>query len=40
MSMNYVIGGATLIDGTGAEPVRNAPVVAQDGRITYVGPSA
>lgn len=29
--------GATLIDGTGAEPVTNAVVVARDGRIEAVG---
>lgn len=32
------IRGATLIDGTGADPVRNATVVVEDGRITRVGP--
>ena len=29
--------GATLIDGTGADPTRNAVVVARDGRIEAVG---
>jgi imidazolonepropionase-like amidohydrolase len=28
-----------LIDGTGAEPVRDAVVVVDDGRISYAGPA-
>jgi imidazolonepropionase-like amidohydrolase len=35
-----VVRGATLIDGTGRPPVRDAVVVIRDGRITDVGPSA
>src|SRR6267154_2105943 len=30
--------GATLVDGTGAAPVRNAVVVIRDGRIACAGP--
>jgi imidazolonepropionase-like amidohydrolase len=33
-----ILTGATLIDGTGAEPVRNRAVVVEDGRIAQVGP--
>ena len=32
------IVGATLIDGTGGEPVPNAAIVIQGTRITAVGP--
>ena len=32
--------GATLVDGTGAAPVRNAVVVIRDGRIGCAGPRA
>ncbi|MBW3533676.1 MAG: amidohydrolase family protein [Gemmatimonadetes bacterium] len=32
--------GATLIDGTGAAPVRDAAVVVREGRITCAGPRA
>src|SRR3989442_1576084 len=32
--------GATLVDGTGAAPVRNAVVVMQDGRVACAGPRA
>ncbi|EAQ02154.1 aryldialkylphosphatase related protein [Pseudooceanicola batsensis HTCC2597] len=39
MSTSHVIKGATLIDGTGADPVRNATVVVQDGLVTYAGPA-
>jgi imidazolonepropionase-like amidohydrolase len=35
--MTTAITGATLIDGTGREPVRNATVVIDDGRITRAG---
>ncbi len=35
-----VIVGATLIDGTGADPVRDAAVLVRDGRIRAVGPRA
>lgn len=31
--------GATLIDGTGADPIPDAVIVVRDGRITCVGPS-
>lgn len=34
------ITGATLIDGTGAAPVRDAVVVVRDGRIVAAGPRA
>jgi len=34
------IVGATVIDGSGAEPVPDATVVVRDGRIESVGPSA
>lgn len=34
------IYAGTLIDGTGAPPVRDAAVVIADGRITYAGPAA
>jgi len=34
------IVGATVIDGSGAEPVPGATVVVRDGRIESVGPSA
>ncbi len=32
--------GATLVDGTGAAPVRNAVVLMRDGRVTCAGPRA
>lgn len=32
-----VIGGGRLVDGTGADPVDNALVIVQDGRITHAG---
>lgn len=35
-----VLKGATLIDGTGAAPVRDSLVVVRDGRIAYAGPSS
>ena len=35
--MTTVVTGATLIDGTGADPVANASVVIEDGRIAAVG---
>src|SRR5258705_7878429 len=31
--------GATLVDGTGAAPVRNAGVVIRDGRVAWRGPA-
>ncbi|MDE2943138.1 MAG: amidohydrolase family protein [Gemmatimonadota bacterium] len=34
------IVGATVVDGSGAEPVPDATVVVRDGRIESVGPSA
>src|SRR5438046_2330668 len=33
-----VITNGTLIDGTGADPLRGATLVIEDGRITGVGP--
>ena len=36
--MIRVLTGATLIDGTGAAPVRDAAVVIEDGRVTAAGP--
>ena len=35
--MTTVVTGATLIDGTGAEPVADASVVIEGGRIAAVG---
>ncbi len=35
-----LISNGQLIDGTGAEPVREAALVFTDGRITYAGPIA
>ena len=35
--MEYVLAGATLIDGSGAEAVANAAVHVQDERIAWVG---
>ncbi|MGV3720789.1 MAG: amidohydrolase family protein [Actinomycetota bacterium] len=35
-----LISNGTLVDGTGAAPVRDGAVVAVDGRITYAGPAA
>jgi len=35
-----VLRGATLIDGTGAPPVRDAVIVLRDGRIECAGPRA
>src|SRR5437870_4437397 len=35
-----VLVGATLVDGTGAAPVRDAVVVLRDGRIACAGPRA
>jgi len=40
MNRPYAILGATLIDGTGAEPLADAAVVVDGGRITAVGPIA
>ena len=37
--MNFVLKGATLIDGSGAEPVASAAVHVKDGRIAWVGTS-
>lgn len=34
------ITGARLIDGTGAEPVDDATILVENGRISYVGPAA
>lgn len=35
--MELVLTGATLIDGTGADPVANAAVYVKDGKIAWVG---
>ena len=35
-----VLRGFTLIDGNGGAPIANAGLVAENGRITYVGPGA
>src|SRR5277367_2680153 len=35
-----VLSHATLIDGTGRDPVRDAVIVSANGRITAIGPSA
>ena len=35
--MTTIVTGATLIDGTGADPVANASVVIEDGRIAAGG---
>ncbi len=35
--MALILKGAQLVDGTGADPVDNATVVVEDGRITRVG---
>ena len=35
--MNFVLTGATLIDGTGANPVSNSALHIQDGRVAWVG---
>ena len=37
--MNFVLAGATLIDGNGGAPLENAAVHVQDGRIAWVGAS-
>lgn len=37
MNGTFVIGGAKLIDGTGADPIENATVVVRDGRIVFAG---
>jgi imidazolonepropionase-like amidohydrolase len=34
-----VIGNGTLVDGTGAAPVKDARVVVADGKIAYAGPA-
>jgi imidazolonepropionase-like amidohydrolase len=34
------IRGGQLIDGTGADPVRNALIVLEGGRVTYAGPES
>jgi len=39
MSQIQAIAGGRLIDGTGAEPVADALVLIEDGRIAYAGPS-
>ena len=35
-----VLRGATLIDGTGAPPLRDATIVVQDGRIESIATGA
>ncbi len=35
--MEYVLAGATLIDGLGGKPMENAAVHVKDGRIVWVG---
>jgi imidazolonepropionase-like amidohydrolase len=35
-----VLSGFTLIDGNGGAPLQNAALVAQEGRITFVGPAS
>lgn len=40
MSRHTVFQHATLIDGTGAEPVRDASVAVADGKISAAGPAA
>lgn len=37
--METVLIGATLIDGTGREPVRDAGIVMKEGGIEQVGPA-
>lgn len=37
MPGTIVIGGGRLVDGTGADPLDNALVVIEDGRITHAG---
>ena len=39
MSQIQAVAGGRLIDGTGAEPVADALVLIEDGRIAYAGPS-
>ena len=36
---DLILRAATLVDGTGADPVRNVDVVVRDGRIVSVGPT-
>lgn len=38
-AQNVAITGATVIDGTGRAPIRNAVVVIQNGKVTAVGPA-
>ena len=38
--MNFVLVGATLIDGNGGQPLENAAVHVQAGRIAWVGAAA
>ena len=38
--MGFVLTGATLIDGNGGEPLKNAAVYIDDGRIAWVGRAA
>ena len=38
--MEYVLNGATLIDGNGGEPIANSAVYVQGKRIAWVGSAA
>lgn len=38
--MDFVLTGATLIDGTGADPLSNGAVHVKDGKIVWVGAAA
>ncbi len=40
MTTEFVITGATMIDGTGATPVSNAALHIKDGKIVYAGAAA
>ena len=40
MTSTRLIRCATLFDGTGGAPIRDATVVVRDGRIDAVGPAA
>ena len=38
--MNFLLTGCTLIDGSGQEPISDAALHGQDGRIAWVGSQA
>ena len=40
MAQVRAIAGGRLIDGTGADPVADALVLIEDGRIAYAGPAS